>query len=337
MKLENETPFAAERLAVYDIDGKNLLIVLIKGTFRYDEKGNISIESEQNPVELADQYFGKPENTSIKYGSDFSFGKKSTDVILSGNAVSPSGKTTEVDVNIQIGQLRKAVKVFGDRYWKKNMGFSKKSFPEPFEKIPLKYELAFGGFDTSNPDIAKHEYEKRNSVGVGFRAKKSQLPIDDTKLPNIEDPHKLISSPEDKPNPAGFGFICPYWEPRLSFAGTYDDTWKKTRMPLLPGDFDFRFFNSAPPELVSNEFLKGNEKVKLSGISIKGTINFSLPGIKPQAKLLIKKKGEFDIPLNLDRVFIDSGINNLVLLWNGSYNIPGEFQDIETIVCSKRN
>lgn len=334
MKIENQTPFAIERLAVCDADGKDLLLVLAKATYQFDEKGNTAISTEQIPVELADQYYGEPGKTSIKYASDFSFGKQSTDVTLCGNAISPKGKSTEIDVSLEIGKIKKTVKVFGDRYWKNSIAFVTKSSPEPFEKIPIKYELAFGGVDTSNSDPEKHDYEKRNSVGVGFRAKRSQIIIDNSKLPNIEDPRKLISNPDDKPTPAGFGFIAPYWQPRLSYAGTYDDNWKKTRMPLLPGDFDFRFFNTAPQELVSEGFLKGDEKVKFTGASNKGTINFSLPGVKPQSKLYMKNTEEIEIILNLDRVFIDAEINSFILLWSGGLVIKEGFQDVETINCT---
>jgi hypothetical protein len=49
-----------------------------------------------------------------------------------------------------------------------------------------------------------------------------------------------------RPSPAGFGPIACHWQPRVGFAGTYGDAWVANRLPLLPDDFDDRFFQSAP-------------------------------------------------------------------------------------------
>lgn len=37
------------------------------------------------------------------------------------------------------------------------------------------------------------------------------------------------------------------WQPRLRYAGTYDQHWMDERLPFLPEDFDLRYFQSAPP------------------------------------------------------------------------------------------
>jgi hypothetical protein len=337
MKLENLTPFAAERYGINDENGADLLLVVVKATYEFDEKGKMAIAAQQEPIEMADQYYDKPENSSVKYASDFSFNKLATDVALIGHAYAPQPRATEAMVTLRVGALQKAVKVFGDRYWSKTLGLSTKSSPAPFEKIPLIYELAFGGADNSHPDPDKHDYERRNPVGVGFRAKKSQLPIDGAKLPNIEDPKDLISSPNDKPAPAGFGFISPAWQPRLSYAGTYDETWQKTRLPLLPTDFDKKFFNAASPDLVYQGFMQGNEPVVAAGVSPHGPFKFSLPGVVPKCAVEIKESGKQQVEMHLDKVMIEANVNRLLLVWSGNLKIPGEFQDVEAIECQLKN
>ena len=113
------------------------------------------------------------------------------------------------------------------------------------------YERAFGGTDRSRVKDGILESEPRNPAGTGFLGKKTALPIDGVKLPNLEDPKDLISSSRSRPKPMGFGPLAPDWEPRRSFVGTYDEAWQKNRAPYLPNDFNPRFFNAAPADLVA--------------------------------------------------------------------------------------
>lgn len=333
MLLENTTRFIAERYGINDENSANLLLIVIKGTYIFDNKGEVAIAEKQEPIEMADQYYGKPEESSIKHSSDFSFDKVATDIALIGHAYAPKGRAKELFVIIQVGNLEKTVKVFGDRHWKKTLGFSSISSPVPFEKIPLIYENAFGGIDISNPNPKKQEAESRNPVGIGFRARKSHLPLKGSRLPNLEDPKKLIKSPYDRPNTAGFGFISPSWQPRSSYAGTYDEKWQKNRMPLLPTDFDKQFFNAAHPDLVYNGFLQGNEPVKVAGVSPRGPIHFSLPNDQPKCVVETKESEVQQVEMKIDKLVINADVNQFIIVWSGSVRIPGEFQDIETINC----
>lgn len=337
MLLDNATPFAAERYGLNDENGANLLLVVIKGTYEFDRRGEIALAEEQEPIELADQYYGKPGESSVKYASDFSFDKVATDIALTGHAFAPGGRAKESSVTLQVGNLQKTIRVFGDRYWNRIIGLSSISTPQPFEKIPLVYERSFGGLDSSNPDPEQQEVESRNPVGLGFRAKKSRVPVKGSKLPNLEDPKGFIKSPDDRPKPVGFGFIGPAWQPRLAFAGTYDETWQKSRMPLLPLDFDKRFFNAAHPDLVYRGFLKGNESVKVSGVSLEGPIQFSLPDFVPSCTAETKETGSQQLEMKLDKLAIDADKNRFIIVWSGSMRIPGEFQDIEAIRCEQGN
>ena len=52
-------------------------------------------------------------------------------------------------------------------------------------------------------------------------------------------------SSKDRPAPACLAPIAEAWEPRRSFAGTYDAAWQQGRAPYLPTDLDPRFLASA--------------------------------------------------------------------------------------------
>src|SRR5262245_21222552 len=96
-------------------------------------------------------------------------------------------------------------------------------------------------------------------------------------LPILEDPRALIKTPRDTPAPTGFGFLGRAWQPRLAFAGTWDERWRQDRCPLLPLDFDERYHNGAPADQIATPHLAGGEPVAVTGASPRGELRFDLP------------------------------------------------------------
>jgi hypothetical protein len=56
-----------------------------------------------------------------------------------------------------------------------------------------------------------------------------------------------------------------------------DEAWMEERMPLLPPDFDDRFNQAAPPELITPSHLTGGELVQIGNVSADGPMQFTLP------------------------------------------------------------
>ncbi len=333
MKLENNTPFEAGNFVLQDQDGKDLLIVVVKATYGFDHSGSLTLSDEQEPVAFADQYFGSVEETGIKYASDITFGKEATDIALIGHAVAGKEKQRKSFVIFNVGTIKKKVAVFGDRHWKSTLGFKRISKPEPFSTIRLVYENAFGGNDLSHKNPKKHEFEQKNTIGKGFRAKKSRLKTKEINLPNLEDPENLIKSFKSRPAPSSLGFISPHWQPRMGFAGTYDEHWQKNRMPLLPEDFDTKYNQAAHPDLIYPGFLEGNENVLIAGVSEKGPYEFSLPDIRPACR--IELSGEEHHPeINIEKLVINTDEEKAFIVWHCSLDIHDRLYDVETIECS---
>jgi hypothetical protein len=270
-QVKNRTPFAAERDWVRDRHGAEVWIVAVKATFDIKPDGSTDISDDQPPVRRIPEYHGEPGKSSIKYDTDLVLTKNTTDVIVVGHAHAPNGQpVATLDVGFRVGSLQKLLRVFGDRRWG---GFGP-SAPEPFTKMALVYERAFGGVDvkSSHPE---RDWDWRNPVGCGFAVDKAHL--EDVPVPNVEWPDQLISSWNDRPAPAGFGVVASHWQPRVSFGGTYDESWAQTRQPLLPADFDERFFQCAPIDQQAPQFLTGGEPVVLLNLSPAGTLRFTLP------------------------------------------------------------
>jgi hypothetical protein len=272
-QVDNRTPFAAERGWVRDRNGAEVWLVAVKCTFDIRPDGSTQVSADQPPVLRMPEHNGEPGKSSIKYENDLVLTKKTTDIIVVGHAYPPNGRpVTQLDVGFSVGPVTKSLLVTGDREW----GISGRSGPLPFVKMPLTYERSFGGADKRSPH-SDRDWEWRNPVGTGFAVSRDNAT--GVALPNVEYPNELMKGWNDRPRPAGFGAIASHWQPRVSFAGTYDDNWMKSRQPLLPADFDERFFQCVPEDQQSPSFLRGGEPVALRHLTPAGELRFSIPKV----------------------------------------------------------
>jgi hypothetical protein len=312
--IDNGTPFAVEPLFLADEEGRPIVVPVVKATYAIGPRG-ASLAEAQEPVKPEGEPWGDPAESSYRYEPECAFAKPATDVVLVGSAVAPKPGTAELLVAFQVGPVKKGVRVLGDRAFYKAAGGIGVTRPIPFERVPLRWERAFGGWDRSHPDPRKHDLERRNPVGVGFRAADSRYE-EGLRCPNLEDPARPLKGWGDRPPPAGFGFTSPSWEPRSRWAGTYDERWTNERAPLLPKDFDRRFLNAAAPGLVAPGYLRGDEPVLVTGATVTGGVSFHLPGVEPP-RVVVEHRGRPDAEAatSLDTVIVDVDAGRLFLLW----------------------
>jgi hypothetical protein len=312
-QIDNRTPFAAAQGWVRDRNGAEVWIVAIKCTFDIQPDGSAEVSKQQSPVFRVPEYNGEPGRSSLRFESDLVLTKTTTDIIIAGHAAAPAERpVTELDVGFRIGSIQKVLKVFGDRIWRA----SGLSAPQPFIKIPIVYERAFGGVDhkSEHPEV---DWEWHNPVGTGFAVSESN--IAGMLAPNIEYPDTLITSWNDKPPPAGFGPVGSSWQPRASFSGTYGDEWSKSRQPLLPDDFDDRFFQCAPADQQAAQFLRGGEAVALLNLCRVSKLHFVLPEIEfaLETRFTDGERREHETP-KLHTVVIETDVPRVSLTWHSA-------------------
>jgi len=285
------------------------------------------------PVGFGSEPYDPEEGGSVKFESDAAPFKPNADVALVGHAYARGGhQVTALDVSLRVGSLKKELRVFGNRHWKclSRLLPVSATQPEPFTKMALVYEHAFGGIDTEGGG-----YCPENLVGCGFFSKKKKKNIDGAPLPNIEDPGKLIKSWKDHPSPVGFGFCGNAWHPRNRYLGTYDENWRKKRSPRPPLDFSFKYYNAAHPDLQVSGYLKGNEEVELVNLTPDCYVRFWLPGVTIHCSVIKsfepptwpgqenswgnKKTKAFTEPIemNLDTLCLIPDENRFYMVWRG--------------------
>jgi hypothetical protein len=310
----NTTSMQAGLTVALDKHGRDHCVVVVKGTFTVEPDGSTHLAEEQSPLVYADVHHGDPATTSIKYECDFAPNKPRADIIVNGHAVSPTGEPVEeLLVSLQVGDLTKTVRVVGDRHW--NLGFIgvRPSRRTPFVTMPLVYERAFGGADHTHPNPKHQGAERRNPIGVGFRKNADPEAIEGTPLPNFEDPEDPIRSWSDTPAPMGFGAIGRGWQPRITFAGTYDQKWLDQRFPFLPDDFDEQYFQSAPASQ-QVPHLKGGERVVCTNMRGDGPFDARVPSADVPLRFRFRDR-EMVIHPRLDTLIIEPDHRRLIVVW----------------------
>lgn len=331
--LENNTPFAAERTWVRDENGAETWLVAVKGSFILSDDGTFVLKEEQDPVSRVPVFRGDPAATSLVCESDLIHKKLATDVLVDGYAYASYGRATErVDVRLRVATIDKTLRVFGERFVEGGFVGVSASAPKPFTKMPIIYERSFGGTDTADENPKRHGWEARNPVGRGYGTRTQH--VIGKPAPNVEYPGATYSSTE-KGRPAGFGPIARHWQPRQALAGTYDEAWEEDRMPLLPLDFDERFYQCAPEDQQVQGYLRGGERVSIENMTPEGTMVFDVPRVTLSFSTLIANE-RMDHRAVLHTVLIQPDTRQVTLTWHTSLMCHGrDHKLLETSIREK--
>lgn len=334
--LDNRTTFAVHPQILLGKRGEQLAVA-IKATYLLSPTSlqlELAPEDWQREIRMGDIPWGEPGVSSIKYPGDLATSKPGTDVIVVAKAYPPkSSGATQFDVFAKVGGLSSSLVVYGLRVW--DTKGSALSAPLAAQPVELRYEHAWGGRDDSDP--LRFVEEARNPVGRGVASDARALT---GKLaPCIEYAEYPIKNAKTYPPPAGMGAIARHWEPRRSYAGTYDKAWKENRAPLLPDDEDDRIHCFASSGLHAQEPLIGVEEVGLLNlIPEAGATRFYLPSVAIEVEFRVKKREPERLRPHLDTLIIDSvgmdqGLPLFVeLIWHASTKAPRRVSDSMTIV-----
>lgn len=232
--------------------------------------------------------------------------KPNGEFLLSCNYFSPNQQpTTGGEVRIKLGNKQKSLYISGSRTWQNGLP----SKPEPIISLPIDYSKSFGG--------AKYN---KNPDGIGFK---------DGLLPYVEYPGKLVTSPDDTPEPAGFGPLDPSWPQRMRYQPKYDSSYKQKYFPGYPPDFDWHYFLYAPQDQWIDGFFTGDEPFELHNMHpefplIKGT----LPSVYPRCFInhtIHSSEPEFtELSLNLDTVWFFPEKMLALMIWRGGIEVADD-------------
>jgi uncharacterized protein YjbI with pentapeptide repeats len=287
---------------------KHNLTLIVKGTWSL-APGALKPVDEQ-PFTRGDAHREDDPEKVLLYPSDFAYFKPRADLVLKGTCHAPGGKPIDVcRVSFRVGSWSKALAVIGDRQWRGGMFGGHPSAPAPFKSMPVTLENAYGGAGWKYNPVGKGAVDVVSPQG-------SVRP-----MPNVEFPDRLIQDPSKGADPAGFGPLAATWPQRMSKTGSYDKKWMAERWPWFPANFDWSYFNAAPPDQQLGGYLKGDEEVAIENLHPKhALLKCVLPGLRVRCFVNERVRAHFalrEVPMNLDTLFVDADAEQLVLVWRG--------------------
>lgn len=338
MELLNATGMQAGYTLGMQPDGRELLVVAVKGTFTIPKPGaQTQLAEEQIPLVEADTFTGEPGFSAPLYEVDYAPRKPYCDVLLVGSAYAPEGKPSDcVQVRLKLGAVDKRFNVFGDRLWKSRHDRISISSTSQFTVMPITYDRAFGGTDNFHPDETKHTAYMPNPIGKGYHQELLDVLVDGTPLPNIEEMDKPIKKPDDLYRPMAFGPLGRGWEPRLKFAGTYDDHWLADVFPFLPADFNEAYYQAAPldQQIPSPT---GGEEVVLENLTPDGFTTFHLPKVDVPIVFFRKHGDKHETQGVIDTLVIEPDKGLFTMTWRATLPLKKNIFEIPQVLAGKKS
>lgn len=337
MELINATRMVAGYNMGLEPSGRELLVVVIKGTFVLPKPGEaVCLADEQMPLIMADTFTGEPGFSAPVHEVDFAPRKRACDVLLTGHARAPAGQqVTRLRCGIRVGQLEKAFDVVGDRVWQAGVTGISASAPQHFTHMPVSYDRAYGGADRHPEDPAEHDAYLPNPVGRGWHKHLKNAWVDGAPLPNTEAIGEPVKFPGDKYTPMALGPLGRGWPQRARFAGTYDDAWLADVFPFLPKDFDERYYQAAPEDQ-QLPLPKAPLDVLLSGFTADGPRQFTLPYFDAPVHVFPKRGEREDLTASLDTIVFDTDAERITMTWRVARPLKKSMHEIAQVLVGKK-
>jgi len=279
----------------------------VKATYRLVPDGPPLPWPDKPAAITGDRPLDGDMKNGLAYASDFVPYKPRADFAIIGTAYPPQEAGASFTVSAQIGALVKELTVFGPRAWvpPRLFGSAQPGPAGPATAVPLRYTHAWGGPESP-----------LNPIGMGRHG---------PEVPRLEpEPAGSRLLHLGDPEPVAFGPIPPDWPFRREKIGTYSKSWKATRWPWLPLDFDWSHANATAPDQWFNGYLRGDERMLLRNMHRAcAAYETRLPGVR--ARVFIEQRTDLrgdevsfrEVPLDLDTVWADMESEQLVLVWRG--------------------
>jgi hypothetical protein len=293
------------------------LTVVCKATYDLLPVESRLADEQEYPSE-DDNHWNDDDARSLYLPSDLAPFKVRGDVMLVGHAFAPGGQPVRsVVARLIVGDVDKAIEVHLDRWWTQEGQLREGS---RFNKMPLRYERAAGGPDTSNP--------------VGVRADARPDIYGQTSIANLQQPGMLLSDRSDFIEPIGFGPIAPGWPSRRDKLGRHGATWSQSNWHSepLPPDIDQSYFNAAPRDQQTAS-IRDNERIILENLHPQHPrLLTSLPGVRPRAFIDRRGAAPQELAMAADTLWIDTDRSICTLTWRTRVAVEGPAQPGRVVI-----
>jgi hypothetical protein len=336
MELVNGTNLPVAWTVGFERDGRELIVVIVKATYQFPHANEEPVLAEnQVPLTEADEFTGEPGLSATRYETDYAHRKPMCDVLVNGSAYAPHGApATKVAVGLRVGRIRKRFDVLGNRVWDKVLLSFLPSPPEPFVKLPITYDRAYGGADCvpENAEITKTYLD--NPVGIGYYPLSKNRALIGKPLANTCETGRPAIETQGKYRPMSFGPVSRNIRDRIKYAGTYDEAWLEDQMPFWPKDFDYRFFQSAPSDQ-QIPYLQGGEEVEIENLSAEGFTHFRIPKFSMPVVFAPHRGQEQKVTAACDTLVIEPDKNCFMLTWRAPFGLRRNLLELKEVIVGE--
>lgn len=250
LELQDNT-FHAQQISGRSSDFSYILSLIVKRTYRISENATCILSDDQVPItRQIKSYEDAPK--LISTDTDLYPFKYFTDIVIKGR-VSSVRRSSRFLASLEIAGNTISFLVIGNRKaYLNSTGEIKFTEAELIEEVPLRYDYAYGGKDTTAeqkiqlPDPEQTKYlssdidllqdspyrYRRNPMGKGFLVEPNKESIEILGLPNLEDPKNFLT-PENivvkdpskwykLPLPRCTDWFNPLWFPRIAYFGLWN-------------------------------------------------------------------------------------------------------------------
>jgi len=239
--------------------------------------------------------------------------KPRPEVLVVGHAYAhPGSAQTSLVARLGVGELEKLVHVHGDAHFTRDGALTA---TKAFERMPLRWERAAGAPGTTHP------------AGVVTGRDAVADAEGRVRLPNLRPMGTSLDRRDDTVAPVGFAPTRPTWPGRIDRLHPHAAGWDAARLSdePVPADFDYAYFNVAPPDQVL-EFFSGTELLLLEHLhpSIPRLVTRLAPTLP--SVVFTRADTETDVPLVSDTLVIDADLGRAFVVWRGHVPLaqPGE-------------
>lgn len=331
MRFINYTPFPAIGWPTMDKNKNNYLSIVVRVKYLFDKVDkngvwSLKLDSNQGDLFGKDIFYNEDDimHSSVRFESDYISYKPHADLIVNAYAHA-TVSLTQWRCGLKVLRpvqhqdeeyetlLEKWLNVRGERAIQDDViGFSFTKSNKS-NKVAIRYENANGGvienpkYTPESEDSQKQylNYNAYNPIGVGVAHKVLFEQKEPLRAPQIES----MNEPLDKPNmsylPQGFGFIGRSWQPRISYAGTFDENWEKEQHPFMPDDYNEQYNNAAHQDLQLKHYFEPYDRVILHNlVKDRYEQSFEIPNFyfKGSTETFFKPQSYY---LNIDTVIVD--------------------------------
>lgn len=343
-------------------EGEPLDILIVRATFDFAIDGKaVTLAKLQSPINLGDTFAGpveaNPLHAVVIEDGDLLPYKPGTDILVLGHAHAPNNQTqTDWLAGIRVGTIKKMLHLYGPRQFRKNLLGWSLDKASPVLRVALDYRLAYGGCIAIPADLSADQEPDavsypNNPAGCGWLPDSAALKhlakparryvdawISAQKIlpaPQIEAITTPVTHPYQNCAPVGLSPLARWWSPRVAYQGKYDEQWRTTRAPLLPIDFDTRYYQSATPEMVATPHLSGHESVSMIGL-LPANTEMCLPGWNIIAAIQ-HASGTHTVSLPvLDTLRFNLDSRQVVLVWRCHFNRDDPVTEISLAASSAK-